>query len=376
MKKISILFTILLISFGNAFAEVKLPKVFSDNMVLQREMKVPIWGWADPGEKVVATLGGHMAETVADYEGKWKLHIGPLDAGGPFEFIVEGKNKITIKNVLVGEVWICSGQSNMAMEVRSCLNAEEEINSADYPEIRLFQVKRVKASEPLDDVSPVDDPENSFLNKWQVSSPNSVGTFTGVGYFFGREIHKKLDVPVGLLSVSWGGTTVEAWTPLDTFQSDPKLGLALTNWADYNNDEEWLTEQYARYIKEVEKAKNEGATPPLYFNQPTVLYNGIISPIVPYGVRGVTWYQGESNAYRAYQYRELFPAMIKQWRNKWGQGDFPSCLFNWLTTISNHRFSPNSAKPRLLHCQCPIRLWLLLSMWGIHQTSTQKTNRK
>lgn len=332
----SILIIIIHLIIDNSFADVKLPKVFSDNMVLQREMEVPVWGWADSGEKVLVSLGGHFAETVANYNGRWKLYIGPLDTGGPFELKIKGNNEIILKNVLVGEVWVCSGQSNMAMEVRSCLNAELEKESANYPKIRLFQVKRVKSKEPLDDVSPVEKSENSYLNKWQVCSPSTVSNFTGVGYFFGRELYQKLDIPIGLLSVSWGGTTAEAWTPIEAFQNDPNLGLALTNWPDYNNDEEWLRSEYAKYLKKVEIAKKEKVTSPLYFNQPTVLYNGIISPIVPYGIRGVTWYQGESNAYRAYQYRNLFPAMIQAWRKQWKQGDFPFLFVQ----LANYHFEP------------------------------------
>ncbi len=187
-------------------------------MVLQREMKVPVWGWADPGEKVMVELGGHYSETVAGTDGKWKLYLGPLDAGGPFELLVKGNNIITIQNVLVGEVWVCSGQSNMAMEVKSSLNAQQEIAAANYPQIRYFQVKRAKSSTPLDDVSPVEDANNSWLNKWLECSPSTVPNFTGVGYFFGRDLLNELHIPIGLISASWGGTTAEAWTPNDTLE--------------------------------------------------------------------------------------------------------------------------------------------------------------
>lgn len=337
MKKLKTIFIIFFLANAEiSLADVRLPAIFSDNMILQQGMQAPVWGWADPGEKVTAELGGHVAVTVAGDDGKWKLYLGPLDAGGPFELKIEGKNAIMIKNVLVGEVWICSGQSNMAMEVKSCLNAEQEISSAKYPQIRHFQVKRAKAARPLEDVAPVPDGSGTWLNKWEETDPSNVGHYTGVGYFFIREILRKLHVPVGIISVSWGGTTAEAWTPKDTLGRDPDLRLILKNWPDYNNDEEWLMEEYAKFIKEVREAKKKGAEEPLYFNQPSVLYNGIIAPVVPFGMRGVIWYQGESNAYRSYQYRDLFPAMIEQWRKEWGQGQFPFLFVQ----LANYHFEP------------------------------------
>ena len=336
MKKFVIGFILLVCAVSYADANVSLPKIFSDNMVLQRNMRVPVWGWADPGEKVTATLGGHWAETTAGPDGKWKLFLGPLDAGGPFELNLSGKNSVTIKNVLVGEVWVCSGQSNMAFEVQDCMNAGQEIKAANYPEIRYFQVKRAKAAQPLNDVSPVEVNQADWLNKWQLCSPATVGHLTAVGYFFGRDLYEKLGVPVGLISASWGGTTAEAWTPIDTLKNDPSLSLILKNWPDYNNDDDWLKSEYASFVKDVEKAHKERKEAQLYFNQPAVLYNGIIAPVLPFGIRGVTWYQGESNAYRAYQYRDLFLAMIKQWRKNWGEGNFPFLFVQ----LANFHFEP------------------------------------
>ena len=336
MKRLLILSILFYFSVDIVNADIRLPKLFSDNMILQREMQVPVWGWADPGEKVIVELGGHTAETITGTDGKWKLYLGPLDTGGPFELRISGKNTIIINNVLVGEVWVCSGQSNMAMEVQRCLNAKQEMSSANYPQIRHFQVKRTKAIKPLDDVSPVD--KESRLNKWEVCDSLTVKYFTGAGYFFVRDLYKKLNVPVGLISVSWGGTTAEAWTPRDTLENDPELKLILKNWPDYNNDEEWLKKEYEKYLESVEKARKEGQNEPLYFNQPSVLYNGIIAPVIPYGIRGVTWYQGESNCYRAYQYRRLFPVMIEQWRKKWNQGDFPFLFVQ----LANYHFEPQT----------------------------------
>jgi sialate O-acetylesterase len=336
MKRFYVLLFIYWITLNPVFGNVRLPGLFSNNMVLQRDMCVPVWGWADPGEKVTVELGGHFAETITSADGRWKLSLGHLDSGGPFQLIVTGKNTLTIQNVLVGEVWVCSGQSNMAMEVKESANARLEISSADYPQIRQFQVKRTKSLVPLEDVSPVKNPETSTLNKWEVCDSSTVGHFTAVGYYFSINLYKKLKVPIGLIHASWGGTTAEAWTPRDTLESDPELNLILKHWPDYNNDEEWLKEEYGKFVKEVETAQKQGITEPLYFNQPSVLFNGIIAPLIPYAIRGVAWYQGESNTYRSYQYRTLLPALIKKWRNIWREGTFPFMIVQ----LANYSFEP------------------------------------
>jgi len=303
--------------------DVTLPALFSDNMVIQCGMRLPVWGWAEPGEKVRVRLDYLSAQTVADSGGRWRVSLDPLGVGGPFELVVSGKNAIVIKNVLAGEVWLCSGQSNMAMTVGRSLSAAEEIASADYPKIRHFQVRRFKASQPLEDVAPVEQQAGSRLNTWEVASAETVGRFTAVGFFFARALHRRLDVPVGIINSSWGGTTAEAWTAGEALAADPELKAILSDWPDYNNDEQWLKEQFAEFSAEVEKARREGHPKPLYFNQPSVLYNGMIAPLIPYPIRGAIWYQGESNAYRAYQYRRLFQCMILNWRATWGLGDFP-----------------------------------------------------
>ncbi len=329
-----LLFFILI--FQHSLAEVRLPALFSDHMVLQHEMDVPVWGWANSGEKVIVKIGDSVAETIANSEGKWKVRMGPLKAGGPYEMVISGNNTIRIRDILVGEVWVCSGQSNMAMEVRSCMNAEEVISAANFPEIRHFQVKRTKASYPMEAVSPVTDRATFWLNTWEICDPSTVGHFSGSAYFFALDLYKKRNIPVGIIHASWGGTTAEAWTPRDTLLNDRMLKDILEEWPVYNNDEEWLALEYEKFVQKVEEARLEGRDDPLYFNQPSVLYNGIIAPIIPFGIRGVLWYQGESNAYRAYQYRDLFPAMITQWRKKWAQGDFPFLFVQ----LANYHFEP------------------------------------
>lgn len=335
-RKAFIFLVFFLLVSATSLADVRLPALFSDNMVIQHGMNIPVWGWADPGEKVRVKIGGYMVEAETNKKGKWKVMIGPLEAGGPFEMLVTGKNTLRIVNVLVGEVWVASGQSNMAMEVRSCLNADEEISKANNPMIRHFQVKRTKASEALEDVAPVNNPKAAWLNTWEISDPATVGHFSGTAYFFARNLFEKLDIPVGIIHTSWGGTTAEAWTPMDTLENDPGLKTILEDWPAYNDDEEWLKGEYSAFLQQVEKARSEGNTEPLYFNQPSVLYNGMVAPIIPYGIRGVIWYQGESNAYRASQYRDLFPAMITQWRRKWAEGDFPFLFVQ----LANYHFEP------------------------------------
>jgi sialate O-acetylesterase len=312
------------LSSVHAAAEVRLPGLFCDNMVIQREMRVPVWGWADPGGKVTVEFNGSSLSAVADSRGGWKVVFEPMTAGaGPYTMKVSGgSNTVIINNVAIGEVWLCSGQSNMAMTVEECLNAEQETAGAVYPLIRQFQVQRDKALEPLDDFSPAGD-ENSWLNRWVPCSPSTVKDFTGAGYFFGREVHLTQGVPVGLIHSSWGGTVAEAWTRRCRLESDPELKIILQSWPGYNGDGSWLKMQYSKYIAQADSALKAGQPDPLYYCQPTVLYNAMIAPLMPYAIRGAIWYQGESNASRAYQYRRLFPAMIENWREDWGQGDFP-----------------------------------------------------
>ncbi|MBN2475876.1 MAG: 9-O-acetylesterase [Pirellulales bacterium] len=270
-----------------AVAAVKPAALFCDNMVLQCDAKVPVWGTGDDGEQVTVRFRDQEVSTVAK-GGKWILWLAPLKAGEPAEdMTLTGNYTITIRNVQVGEVWICSGQSNMQMSVSGSNNAQEEIAAADYPNIRLFTVARKPQPEPVDDC----------VGNWSVCSPQAVGGFSAVGYFFGRCLHKELDVPVGLINSSWGGTIAEAWTSRETLQSDEAF----------------------KAIVERRDAGFKPGNP----NQGSVLYNGMIHPLLPYAIRGAIWYQGESNRGRAEQYAKLFPAMITDWRKSFGQGDFP-----------------------------------------------------
>jgi len=462
----------------SAFADVRVPAIIGDNMVLQQGKKIRIWGWANPNEKVSVVFASQKANAVADVSGHWQTLLGPVKAGGPFELTISASNTLTIKNVLVGEVWICSGQSNMEWPLINSQNGADAVAQANYPEIRLFTVQKTTSSTPLDDVK----------GQWIVTTPDKVGQFSAVGYFFGRELYQKLNVPVGLIHTSWGGTPAEAWTSNDAlattsdlqpilaryqeglknvgerqqeyarrlaewsqknlYQDEGNKGEALGYAASQTNTADWPTMNLPQYFetaglkmdgaiwfrKEIEipqswagrslelnlaaiddfdttyfngtkvggigsetpnsynvprhykipaelvragknviavrvfdsageggfgagtmslrpsegpeeavslggpwsykvelaltpKSPDWGSRPeaagPTNQNSPSVLYNAMIAPLTPLSIRGAIWYQGESNAGRAYQYRTLFPTMIRNWRNAWGEGDFP-----------------------------------------------------
>jgi sialate O-acetylesterase len=460
-KKRSFFLYLLLLSL-NVPANIRLPKIFGDNMVMQRDQPLYIWGWADPKEKITVCFHNQSKKVTADRSGKWKITLNPEVSGGPYELIVTGKNNITISNVLVGDVWVCSGQSNMEWPLKNSNNAQQEINQADYPQIRHFKVPNTVAMEPKEDISSGD---------WKVCSPSTAADFTAVGYFFARELFRELNVPIGLLNTSWGGTHSETWTSRQAFESSdefksmiatlPKLDfdsvarqrLALTkkriealqgsldnlsgeigSWRTSSfNDDNWpvmkvpgLWEQQApgqldgviwlrktfnvtaaeaareavldlsmiddadetyingsrvgatngysakrKYIipaGSLKEGKNLLAVKVLDFSggggiygdaadikisignnvqplagewkykvesigtsgpaigpnsYPTLLFNAMVNPLIPFAMKGVIWYQGESNAGRAYQYRTAFPLMINDWRKHWNQGDFP-----------------------------------------------------
>ena len=465
-----------------ARAEVKVPALIGDNMVLQQGRQARVWGWADPGEHVTVRLAGHNVYSAADAQGKWQVMVGPLKAGGPFELTITGTNTLVFKNILVGEVWVCSGQSNMEFALTNSTGSPAAIAEANYPQIRLFTVKRNTSATPLDNVT----------GQWMVASPQTAGQFSAVGFYFGRELYRRLKVPIGLIHTSWGGTPAEAWTSHEALASDPSLEpildryaeelktlpqrqaehmKALADWEhkyaviDPGNKgeamgyadpalklEDWKPMDLPRYWesvgmnvdgsiwfrKEVEIPSGwsgqdltlnlgpiddydttyfngervggignedpeaysvpraykipgrlvrggkaviavrvfdrmgnggfgggadqmfltlargatkerlaiagnwdfkpemivEGKTPdyskypgplpgPTNPNSPSVLYNAMLAPLLPYAIRGAIWYQGESNAGRAYQYRTLFPLMIHNWRDGWGEGDIP-----------------------------------------------------
>jgi len=306
-------------------ADVKLPAVISDHMVLQQETPATVWGWATPGEKVNVSFAGKAAETVADAAGKWRVKLDDLKSGAAGELVVKGNNTLTVKDVLVGEVWLASGQSNMEWVVANAKDPQQEIAAANFPAIRIFTVTKNAQAELQEDLP----------GKWEVVSPASAGHLTAVGYFFARRLHQELKQPIGILHTSWGGTAAELWTPKRTLAADPDFKPILDSWdkkvagypkakADYDAAlEKW---------KEDEKAAKEAGKPAppqprapqgnTAVGSPAALYNGMIAPLTPYTIRGAIWYQGESNAGNARLYRKLFPTMILSWRRAWN-AEFP-----------------------------------------------------
>jgi sialate O-acetylesterase len=312
---------------GSSRADVRLPHIFGNHMVLQREKPVRVWGWADTGEKVTVTIGSEHAETTADERGAWKVELPAVASKAAIEVTIAGKNTIVLHDVLVGEVWICSGQSNMQMSVNASNNAKKEIAEANHPEIRLFSVPLRPAGDPAEDVSA----------SWTACTPKTVPNFSAVGYFFGRDLHEQLGVPIGLINSSWGGTRIEPWTPIVGFRDVPELAGIVTDIekarAEYAKATAAALPRYAEWLVRANKAKEYGeyiAAPPewpvspLSTNYtPTGLYNGMIHPLVPFAIRGALWYQGESNLGDGMLYLQKMKALIAGWRSVWNEGDFP-----------------------------------------------------
>lgn len=268
-----------------AHADVKPNALFSAGAVLQQGIKVPVWGTAKDGEKVTVKFQGQEVSTTAK-DGRWKVELAPLQASAePSELTISGDNTIKIPGVLVGEVWIASGQSNMQWSVNQSDNPKQTVAESANPKIRLITIPRRATPEPQNDVDA----------KWVACGPETVGDFSAVAYFFGRDLQKQLNVPVGLISTNYGGTPAEAWTSKESLAAEKSL----TRYHGSATDKP---------------------------NSPSGLYNAMIYPLVPYAIRGAIWYQGESNAGQAYEYRTLFPTMIKDWRAQWKQGDFPFLL--------------------------------------------------
>ncbi|WP_348798057.1 sialate O-acetylesterase [Flavobacterium adhaerens] len=459
-----------------ANANVRMPLLFADGMVLQRNKPIPVWGWADANEKVEVHFNKQVKTIVADKNGKWMLNLNAEKAGGPFELVISGKNKIIIKDVLVGEVWICSGQSNMEFTVKQAKDFEIEMKDANYPQIRQFLVQKDMSSTPKEDFKSA---------KWSSSNEQTVGDFTAAGFYFARKLYKELNIPIGLLHTSWGGTCVETWTSKEAFENSsefkemiaqvPSLNMDEVlenyrkatlenikkiqgfdasmdnesqfknpefqdaNWPEIKAPSLWENQQIGNIdgivwmrktiVLTAEQAKKEAvlhlakvddedvtyvngvqvgthnlwdklrvyniptgvlkegtnviavritdysggggiygeasdlkidckdSNVPLdglwKFNvvkvrieispnsYPSLLYNAMVNPLVPYAIQGALWYQGEANVWRAKQYKKAFPLMIQDWRTKFKQGDFPF-YFVQLSTFDES--GGNSAK--------------------------------
>jgi len=301
--------------------------LFSDNAVLQEETPIPVWGVAKEGEKISVTLDGQSASTTAK-DGKWKLMLPAHKAGGPYDLTISGENTNTITNVLVGEVWVCSGQSNMEFPLSRVTNAAAEIASASYPMLRMFSVARRISANPQEEV----------VGKWAVCTPAAAPGFSAIGYFFGHDLVKARSVPIGMIHSSWGGTPAQAWTSFSGLSKDPSLKVYVDQLrnavVDFMKNLEAYRTALAGYHPNPAGVSSgppwpadlppSGPRSPFESNGlPTILYNGMIAPLQPYAIRGVIWYQGEANNGQAKLYQTLFPAMIADWREKWGRGDFP-----------------------------------------------------
>jgi len=294
----------LLLSWTTANADVTLPKVIGSNMVLQRDLSVPIWGWAEEGEKVTVSFAGQTKMTETGKNGKWMVKLDKLKASPkPAKLTIKGKNEITIENILVGEVWICSGQSNMEWSIRQSVNAKEEIAASDHPNIRLFNV-------PGHTTSPL--PKEKGAGSWQVCSPKTSSGFSAVGYYFGRRLQKELNVPIGLIGSNWGGTRIEPWTTLAGFQSVPELSK--------------IAQQVKGYK---ENTRVGGGTP-------SAIYNSMVHPLTPFAMRGAIWYQGESNGGEHMTYYHKKHALVNGWRKAFQNKDLG---FYWVQ-LANFR-QPN-----------------------------------
>jgi sialate O-acetylesterase len=311
-----------------AHADVHLPAVLADHMVVQRSVPVHIWGTAAAGEPVSVTFRQETRRAVADDLGRWSVYLSPGQAGGPFEVAVKGANAITLHDVLVGEVWVASGQSNMEWPLSRAANAQTEIEKAKLPRVRLFRVKNRSSEYPLDDVA---------AEPWTECSPETVRDFSAIAYFFGRDLHERLGVPVGLIESAWGGTPADAWTSLGAIASDAALMPVFAEWARMMDAQSATLlrrkAQLEAWQQASERANAEGKPAPGrpwapnedQSWRPAALYNAMIAPLTRFPIRGAIWYQGESNASRerAPVYGRLFQTMIHDWRRAWGIGDFP-----------------------------------------------------
>ncbi|QDU88591.1 hypothetical protein Pla175_19710 [Pirellulimonas nuda] len=336
---------LVLANVASAEPSLWLSDLFSDHAVLQRDQPIRVWGRCQPGGKVELSLADEKATATADESGKWQAELAARPAGGPYTLkVASGDEEVVAQDVLIGDVWVCSGQSNMQWRLDQSRDAELAIAAADEPMLRLMRIDTIGSQDPTEQID----------TQWRVSSPKEAGSFSGVGYFFGRQLQEALGVPIGLIDNSWGGSACEAWVPPAALADEAMYGPLRKRWSEIeaNSDEASLRRDYAEKLtqwrEQREKALAEGRSAPgrpwinapLFGNQrPGNLFAARVEPIRDFPITGVIWYQGESNAGRAYQYRELFPTMIGAWRDAWGQADLP---FYWVQLAD---FKPEKPAP-------------------------------
>jgi sialate O-acetylesterase len=323
----SLLIVIIAFVTFTARADVRLPDVIGSSMVLQQRQMVPIWGRAEPGETVTVVFGAKTKTAVAGSDGKWRVDIGKFAANfKPQTMTISGKNTIELKDILVGEVWLVAGQSNMQRLLRETDNGEAVQAAANHPNIHLFNVSREVAFKK----------RAGKLGEWSACTPESVKEFSAAGYYFGVELEKELKVPIGLINSSYGGSQAEAWTPVEYLNAFPDLRATVERTKIWDEERPRVRVAYdeaiTKWREDSEKAKAAGARPSPSPSVPDALrdyriassiYDGMIEPLIPFGIRGAIWYQGESNEARAEQYNLLLSTMIRAWRERWGEGNFP-----------------------------------------------------
>ncbi|HEY8665132.1 MAG TPA: sialate O-acetylesterase [Tepidisphaeraceae bacterium] len=347
MRNQSILLACLLLIFPMSFlrADVRLNPLFSDNMVLQRDMMLPIWGTAAPGENFTLTFGEQTAKVTADDSGAWRAELAAMKASKePRELKIEAKKPITLRNILVGEVWIACGQSNMDFPLSNADGGNEAAAAADFPTIRRYRTAQRMAEKPQD----------TAPGKWEVTAPDNAKTFAAAPFFFARDLNKRLDVPIGIIDASWWFTPVSAWSSRELLESDSLFKETIDRYQKAVVDGQNVWDAYLKSLNDWKasldradaagvplpgKAPNPPELPQVsHWIRPYGPYNAMVHPLIPYAIRGVIYYQGETNA-GAKQYARLFPAMIQDWRKRWNEGDFPF-LFVQLPNFINGKYDP------------------------------------
>ena len=342
MKKLLCLVPLLLAVI--AHAEVTLPVLLSDGAVLQRNLPLHFWGTASPGETVTVSFLKNSAGTTADPLGHWHVYLPPVNSGGPYEVTIQGTNRIVLHDILIGDVWVASGQSNMEFAMRQLKDADQEIAAANLPNVRILTVARTASEYPLLDAT---------AKPWVQCSPQSVRDFSAVAYYFAREISQKEKVPIGVIASYWGGTLAESWTSLDALTSDAGLMPVFAGYAHFMDDRADVSLEQKQEADAVAAAKQKGLPPPEFpwhpepeMWRPAALFNAMISPLTAYPIRGVIWYQGESNSmlWRApYLYGRQFRTLIDDWRSHWAEGDFPFLYVQ----IANFKSTPAEDWPTI-----------------------------
>ncbi|TKG92462.1 sialate O-acetylesterase [Puteibacter caeruleilacunae] len=353
MRNTNLFLTVLLFLLSSSLlANVKLPALISDHLVLQRNSRIKVWGWADPGEEILikGNWRGGKASTKCNSDGKWSAFIQTLEAGGPYSIVVQGKNRIDIKNIMFGEVWFCSGQSNMEFTLKklggwSSEHFEKEktrLEINDFSDIRLFTVKKHAARKKQEDVQ----------GQWMMANLQHVEEFSATAWFFGLNLYRKLGIPIGLISSAWGGTGAEVWAPEEICLKD----------------------------KDLKFFKNEPNKTEWWPGKPGVLYNGMVYPILNYKIRGVVWYQGETNRKEADLYESLFPAMIESWRKAWKQ-KFPFYYVQIAPFGYNEQLAGAQLREVQWKCQAIPRTGMVVTMdignkKDIHPKNKQEVGRR